>query len=329
MPTISDSFGESLERAGYERVNDSLGGWREDNSNGDYRSTRDRMNDHLARYGSGWETTRQSQISGAASKVRDSLSSTKQNTLTNNALAQVINPKRSIKGPYNPNIDPSYTPNLLNKYAPENFAHVREIAAHDWIEDTKRSQSLNAVGRLGSRNVAEIAKEAVKNPTVGGVVGMAVGLATSKIGDIANAVTGQANREDLSKFQQSIYDSYYADFTKQKEAHRSDIGDKIVDTLGFVGDVITKNPFGTMRYFANTYNEKDAFLDTLKGNPEVAAFSAELDRQKNAKIRPTLGGGGDKGILNTMYLHLKKNDESEAINKIPALRNYWNNVTIK
>lgn len=48
--SISDSFGESLERAGYERVSGG-GGWREHDSSDHYRSMSDRMNKHLDRYG--------------------------------------------------------------------------------------------------------------------------------------------------------------------------------------------------------------------------------------------------------------------------------------
>lgn len=49
--SINDDFGNSLEKAGYNRVNDSRGGWREDDSNKNYTSTTDRMNRHLDLYG--------------------------------------------------------------------------------------------------------------------------------------------------------------------------------------------------------------------------------------------------------------------------------------
>ena len=49
--SISDSFGESMERAGYERANDSRGGWQEHESSDNYESTTDRMNRHLDSYG--------------------------------------------------------------------------------------------------------------------------------------------------------------------------------------------------------------------------------------------------------------------------------------
>ena len=346
MGRISDSHGEMMDNAGYERGGDLGGGWSEHDSGDGYESTRDRMDRHLSRYGkdesytnafndrnsSGWGGGR-SAISGAVNNTRSSIGSSKHNSLTNNTLAQVTNPSASVKGSYSPNIDPNYTPNIFDKYAAENFQHAKNIAAHDFIKDTNRTTALNAIGGMYSQPVAEGIISKATSPGKA-LMGVAAGALIGKIGDAANAVAGQQSRDSLSKEGRAMYDGAYGTYTSQKNAHRDDLEDKARGFIAGAVDALT-NPIGAFSSLNSIYSDNKALIDTATVFKDVSEFQSYMDGRQNRGYQ-SLGDGSKeepKGILGVMHKRanqsVNSSNNQRLINAIPTLTNFWKNITIK
>ena len=355
MGRISDSHAEMMDNAGYDRAGDLGGGWSEHESGGGYESTRDRMDRHLSRYGkdesytsafnernsSGWGGGR-SAISGAVNNTRSSIGSSKHNSLTNNALAQVTNSSASVKGPYSPNIDSNYTPNIFDKYATENFQHVQNIAARDFRVDANRATVGNAIGGMYSQPVTESIVSKATSPGKA-ALGLAAGALMGKVGDVANSVVGQQNRSALSKAGQAMYDGAYQAFSGRKDAHRDDLEDNVRGVVAGVLDAFT-NPIGAFSTMNSIYSENKALMDTIEDFKDVPEFQSYKDGRSAASAkaraerkanRSTFGNGESQiksGILNTMYKRatgVNSSRNQNLINAIPTLTNFWKNITIK
>lgn len=272
-------------------------------------------------------------ISGAVNNVRSSIASTKHNSLTNNTLAQVINPSASLKGPYSPNIDPNYSPNIFDKYAAENFQHAKNIAAHDFIKDTNRTTALNAIGGMYSQPVAEGIISKATSPGKA-LMGVAAGALIGKIGDAANAVAGQQSRDSLSKEGRAMYDGAYGTYTSQKNAHRDDLEDKARGFIAGAVDALT-NPIGAFSSLNSIYSDNKALIDTAKDFKDVSEFQSYMDGRQNRGYQ-SLGDGSKeepKGILRKMHEQaiqgVNSSRNQNLINAIPTLTNFWKNITIK
>jgi len=178
--SISDSFGESMERAGYERANDSRGGWQEHESSDNYESTTDRMNRHLDSYGknngytnnfnntfrnggfSGGNRLSSESGFGGQSAISKSVNSHYQSN-ANKSLSQYNNPvvdqknltgglfgKGGVQAPYSARQDWDN----INALTPKD--RIRDIAHHYAGESLYREHKGNAIGSVVSSIVGDL-----------------------------------------------------------------------------------------------------------------------------------------------------------------------------
>ncbi|HDR1137426.1 TPA: hypothetical protein QB301_001229 [Pasteurella multocida] len=344
------------------------GGWKEYDSKDreartndrEYISTRDRMNNHLSRHGSDKDYTRsfndysRSSISSLARTTRGNLAGVNQErktTLTgqkieNGLLANmsnrysVFNPvDDDIKGPIS-RIPDHRNPNALNS---QNFKYYEQLAEQDFIKDKKRSTMGNTAGGIGASTVAEMAAGLIGGGTGKQIAGAVAGLATSNAGDIANAIVGKGNRDNLNKIQKTMYDSAYTtrdNYFKTKDGAFDTWDNAARSALGGAVDFVTKNPLGAGSTIANVMNENAALEKTLRrfGSKEGDFYLREnAEKIRQARLEDVLRRKDDesnkKGILSAMShnLHSQSNSihQKTPYYAIPAIQNLWNNIKVK
>ncbi|MEX4442671.1 hypothetical protein MZA05_09140 [Haemophilus influenzae] len=238
MAELHDSFGESMEKAGYERASDSDssfsggGGWREDNSSDSYRSTSDRWNDHKSRYGKDKvytdafnERRNNSSWSGGHSAISRTISE-KYHSLSNGQMSAAVPEKdqKTLTGglfgksysnaPYSERTPSIFDRNIRGSMTLNNgdvwssdpqYSSVRERADINSYDRIKRGEELNLIGRA-----------------VGGVFSGVGGAATTPVGKIAESAAnfGLSHVGDLSRqFKSNQEQAYYDSLTPEGKAY--------------------------------------------------------------------------------------------------------------
>ena len=274
--SISDSFGESMERAGYERANDSRGGWQEHESSDNYESTTDRMNRHLDSYGknngytnnfnntfrnggfSGGNRLSSESGFGGQSAISKSVNSHYQSN-ANKSLSQYNNPvvdqknltgglfgKGGVQAPYSARQDWDN----INALTPKD--RIRDIAHHYVGESLSREHKGNAIGSVVSSIVGSTLEPTSMAEAIASGVTQ---LGLTKTGTAADALL---NKEDkiLGRMTPGQKAVYQTESQKVKEAFSEDMdgcGSKLkgwgATALGFVGGAATGGvgtaPIGT------------------------------------------------------------------------------------
>lgn len=274
--SISDSFGESMERAGYERANDSRGGWQEHESSDNYESTTDRMNRHLDSYGknngytnnfnntfrnggfSGGNRLSSESGFGGQSAISKSVNSHYQSN-TNKSLSQYNNPvvdqknltgglfgKGGVQAPYSARQDWDN----INALTPKD--RIRDIAHHYAGESLSREHKGNAIGSVVSSIVGSTLEPTSMAEAIASGVTQ---LGLTKTGTAADALL---NKEDkiLGRMTPGQKAVYQTESQKVKDAFSEDMdgwGSKLkgwgATALGFVGGAATGGvgtaPIGT------------------------------------------------------------------------------------
>lgn len=274
--SISDSFGESMERAGYERANDSRGGWQEHESSDNYESTTDRMNRHLDSYGKnngytnnfnntfrsggfgGGNRLSSESGFGGQSAISKSVNSHYQSN-TNKSLSQYNNPvvdqknltgglfgKGGVQAPYSARQDWDN----INALTPKD--RIRDIAHHYAGESLSREHKGNAIGSVVSSIVGSTLEPTSMAEAIASGVTQ---LGLTKTGTAADALL---NKEDkiLGRMTPGQKAVYQTESQKVKDAFSEDMdgwGSKLkgwgATALGFVGGAATGGvgtaPIGT------------------------------------------------------------------------------------
>ncbi|MBS6189432.1 MAG: hypothetical protein E7A13_02320 [Haemophilus parainfluenzae] len=274
--SISDSFGESMERAGYERANDSRGGWQEHESSDNYESTTDRMNRHLDSYGknngytnnfnntfrnggfSGGNRLSSESGFGGQSAISKSVNSHYQSN-ANKSLSQYNNPvvdqknltgglfgKGGVQAPYSARQDWDN----INALTPKD--RIRDIAHHYVGESLSREHKGNAIGSVVSSIVGSTLEPTSMAEAIASGVTQ---LGLTKTGTAADALL---NKEDkiLGRMTPGQKAVYQTESQKVKDAFSEDMdgwGSKLkgwgATALGFVGGAATGGvgtaPIGT------------------------------------------------------------------------------------
>nr|WP_315539031.1 hypothetical protein [uncultured Haemophilus sp.] len=273
--SISDSFGESMERAGYERANDSRGGWREDDSNENYTSTTDRMNRHLDLYGKnngytnnfnnafrngGFGGNRLSSESGfgGQSAISKSVNSHYQSN-ANKSLSQYNNPsvdqknltgglfgKSGVQAPYSARQD------WDNITAFTSRDRIRDIAHHYAGESLSREHNGNVIGSVVSSIVGSTFEPTSAVEAIASGVSQ---LGLTKAGTAADTLLNKEG-EILGRMTPGQKAVYQTESQKVKDAFSEDMdgwGSKLkgwgATALGFIGGAATGGvgtaPIGT------------------------------------------------------------------------------------
>ena len=254
--SISDSFGESMERAGYERANDSRGGWREDDSNENYTSTTDRMNRHLDLYGknNGYtnnfnNTFRNGGFGGGnlgggngfsgQSAISKSVNSHYQSN-ANKSLSQYNNPvvdqknltgglfgKGGVQAPYSPRQDWEN----VNFFTSQD--RLKDIAQHN----TKASLDAEAKGNIVGNHISTMAGSFLEPASLPTAIASGLGqLALSKAGSIADKVTNQSS-PSLDKLTPSQKAAYAVESQRVRDAYQEDMDSLRSKAIGVGGSI--------------------------------------------------------------------------------------------
>ena len=259
--SISDSFGESMERAGYERANDSRGGWQEHESSDNYESTTDRMNRHLDSYGknngytnnfnntfrnggfSGGNRLSSESGFGGQSAISKSVNSHYQSN-ANKSLSQYNNPvvdqknltgglfgKGGVQAPYSPRQDWEN----VNFFTSQD--RLRDIAQHN----TKASLDTEAKGNIVGNHFSTMAGSFIETASLPTAIASGLGqLALSKAGSIADKVTNQGS-PSFDKLTPSQKAAYAVESQKVRDAYQEDmdsLGSKAIGVGGSVAGII-------------------------------------------------------------------------------------------
>lgn len=313
--SINDDFGDSLEKAGYDRVNDSRGGWREDDSNENYTSTTDRMNRHLDSYGknngytnnfnnafrnggfgSGNRLSSESGF-GGQSAISKSVNSHYQSN-ANKSLSQYNNPvvdqknltgglfgKGGVQAPYSPRQDWEN----VNFFTSQD--RLKDIAQHN----TKASLDTAAKGNIVGNHFSTMAGSFIETASLPTAIASGLSqLALSKAGSIADKVTNQ-NSPSLDKLTPSQKAAYTVESQKVRDAYQEDMsspGSKFIGGLptaaGILGGVVTGGLGGSFfgaagNAIANSQRHKSAMEyagNKLNSNVINSELEEEAEKSK-------------------------------------------------
>ncbi len=313
--SINDDFGDSLEKAGYDRVNDSRGGWREDDSNENYTSTTDRMNRHLDLYGknNGYtnnfnNTFRNSGFGGGnrlssesgfggQSAISKSVNSHYQSN-ANKSLSQYNNPvvdqknltgglfgKGGVQAPYSPRQDWEN----VNFFTSQD--RLKDIAQHN----TKASLDTAAKGNIIGNHIGTMAGSFLEPTSLPTAIASGLGqLALSKAGSIADKVTNQGS-PSFDKLTPSQKAAYTVESQKVRDAYQEDMsspGSKFIGGLptaaGILGGVVTGGLGGSFfgaagNAIANSQRHKSAMEyagNKLNSNVINSELEEEAEKSK-------------------------------------------------
>lgn len=292
MGRISDSHGEMMDNAGYERGGDLGGGWSEHDSGDGYESTRDRMDRHISRYGkdesytnafngrnsSGWGGGR-SAISGAVNNTRSSIGLSKHNSLTNNVLASI---PQETKPAYQHklddvqaktwqdtlnNIKEANRPAIAGMSQTTNVPNVAmdKLAQRDFAQRTLTKSGLNAVGGF----VSDMVNNTAKVDKLGAALGLsASGVMAGKLGNVVTDPKNNKTRDSLSLEDKMAYDMYtnrlQDQFNAEYNSRGREWGRNIVSGLGAAATLATGGWAAPASAFANTVTGLHQTVGSLK-----------------------------------------------------------------
>ena len=352
--SISDSFGESMERAGYERANDSRGGWQEHESSDNYESTRDRMDKHLASRDKSNDANQS--ISNPINTGFGGRSAISQSVGTHyQSNAAVSGNKRSLtnglfgrdvtkNAPYSARQDWDN----VNALTPKD--RIRDIAHHYAGESLSREHKGNAIGSVVSSIVGSTLEPTSMAEAIASV-GTQLGL--TKAGTAADTLLNKEG-EILGRMTPGQNAVYQTESQKVKDAFSEDMdswGSKLkgwgATALGFVGGAATGGvgtaPIGTAakviadnsRYNSAIQHAADKVnspvLNEIIIEDKAKTAQAMKDWEQMRKIAGNTEYIG-QGILGTMQQRAKvKNGqykEEENYSSIPQLVNLWNNISV-
>ena len=355
--SISDSFGESLERAGYERANDSRGGWQEHDSSDNYESTRDRMDKHLASRGKSNDANQS--ISnpintgfGGRSAISQSIGTHYQ---SNAAASSVVSgSKSSLAGglfgrdvaknaPYSARQD------WDNITAFTSRDRIRDIAHHN----TKASLDREGIGNSVGSFVGNMVGSFVDPTSLGEAVATgAAQLGLTKLGSAADKVLNQED-EILGKMSPGQKAIYNTESQKVRDAYQKDMdsfGSKTAGwgatAAGIVGGLATgglgSSFFGAAaNAFADKYRHNSA-MDSAANTLNSPVLKAEMQEdaiktaqafKENERMRRAAGNTEyvkNQGVLGAMQQRINgdKNKQEDDYS-IPQLVNLWNNISVR
>ena len=342
--SINDDFGNSLEKAGYNRVNDSRGGWREDDSNKNYTSTTDRMNRHLDLYGknNGYtnnfnNTFRNSDSSGgnrssseSGFSGRSAISQSIGSHYQSNAAASsaVSGDRRSLtNGLFGRDVTKNAPYSARQDWDNVDFFtskdRIRDIAHHNTKESLDREGIGNAVGSQIGTMIGSFTEPA---SMIGAIATSAVQLGATKLGTVADSVLNKESQV-LGKMTPGQRAIYNAESQKVRDAYQEDmdsLGSRAAGwgatAAGVVGSLATGGAggsfFGTVaNAFADKYRHNSAMkyaAETL--NSPVLKAEIQEDAIKTAQafrdgeqMRKMAGNTEytGQGILGTMQQRAK------------------------
>ena len=351
--SISDSFGESMERAGYERANDSRGGWQEHESSDNYQSTRDRMDKHLASRGKSNNANQSisnpintgfggqsaiSQIIG--SHYQSSAVGGNKRSLTNGLFGRDV----TKNAPYSARQDWDN----INALTPTD--RIRDIAHHYAGESLYREHKGNAIGSVVSSIVGSTLEPTSMAEAIASGVTQ---LGLAKAGTAADTLL---NKEDkiLGRMTPGQKAVYQTESQKVKDAFSEDMdswGSKLKGGLatvaGIVGGAVTggvgTTPIGTAakviadnsRYNSAMQHAADKVNSPVLNEMIIEDKAKKAQAMKDWEQMRKMAGNTEyvgQGILGTMQQRAKvKNGqykEEENYSSIPQLVNLWNNISV-
>lgn len=353
--SISDSFGESMERAGYERANDSRGGWQEHDSSDNYQSTRDRMDKHLASRGKSNDVNQS--ISnpintgfGGRSAISQSIGTHYQSNAA--ASSAVSGNKRSLtnglfgrdvakNAPYSARQD------WDNITAFTSRDRIRDIAHHYAGESLSREHNGNVIGSVVSSIVGSTFEPTSAVEAIASGVSQ---LGLTKAGTAADTLLNKEG-EILGRMTPGQKAIYNAESQKVRDAYQEDMdgwGSKLkgwgATALGFIGGAATGGvgtaPIGTavkviadnsrynsaMQHAADKVNSP--VLNEMIIEDKVKKAQAMKDWEQMRKIAGNTEYTG-QGILGAMQQRINggKNKQEDDYS-IPQLVNLWNNISV-
>lgn len=356
--SISDSFGESMERAGYERANDSRGGWQEHDSSDNYQSTRDRMDKHLASRGK--SNNANQSISnpintgfGGRSAISQSVGTHYQ---SNAAASSAVSGNKT-----------SLTNGLFGRDVTKNVPY---FAKQDW-DNINALTPTDRIRDIAHHYAGESLSREHKGNTIGSVVSSIVGSTlepTSMAEAIASRVTqlgltkaGTAadtllNKEDeiLGKMTPGQKAVYQAESQKVKDAFSEDMdsfGSRfkggLATVAGIVGGAVTGGvgtaPIGTAakviadnsRYNSAMQHAADKVNSPVLNEMIIEDKAKKAQAMKDWEQTRKMAGNTEyvgQGILGTMQQRAKAANgqykDEEDYNSIPQLVNLWNNISV-
>lgn len=351
--SISDSFGESMERAGYERANDSRGGWQEHESSDNYQSTRDRMDKHLASRGKSNNANQsisnpintgfggQSAISQSiGSHYQSSAVSGNKRSLTNGLFGRDV----TKNAPYSARQDWDN----INALTP--MDRIRDIAHHYAGESLSREHKGNAIGSVVSSIVGSTLEPTSMAEAIASGVTQ---LGLTKAGTAADTLL---NKEDeiLGKMTPGQKAVYQAESQKVKDAFSEDMdsfGSRfkggLATVAGIVGGAVTGGvgtaPIGTAakviadnsRYNSAMQHAADKVNSPVLNEMIVEDKAKKAQAMKDWEQMRKMAGNTEyvgQGILGTMQQRAKAANgqykDEENYNSIPQLVNLWNNISV-
>ena len=357
--SISDSFGESLERAGYERANDGMGGWKENDSSDNYSSTKDRMSKHLASRGK--SNNANQSISnpintgfGGRSAISQSIGSHYQSNAA--ASSAVSGNKTSLtnglfgrdvtkNAPYSARQDWDN----INALTP--MDRIRDIAHHYAGESLSRENKGNTIGSVVSSIVGSTLE-----PTsmAEAIASGATQLGLAKAGTAADTLLNKDD-EILGKMTPGQKAVYQAESQKVKDAFSEDMdsfGSRfkggLATVAGIVGGAVTGGvgtaPIGTAakviadnsRYNSAMQHAADKVNSPVLNEMIIEDKAKKAQAMKDWEQMRKMAGNTEyvgQGILGTMQQRAKvKNGqykEEENYSSIPQLVNLWNNISVR
>ncbi len=356
--SISDSFGESLERAGYERANDGMGGWKENDSSENYSSTKDRMDKHLASARSKNSSSNNSSGGGFGSGFggKSAISQSVGSHYQSSASSVVGGDKKSLSNGIfggsaaSKNVPYSARQDWDNINALTPTDRIRDIAHHYAGESFSREHKGNAIGSVVSSIVGSTLEPTSMAEAIASA-GAQLGL--TKAGTAADTLL---NKEDdiLGKMTPGQKAVYQAESQKVKDAFNEDMdgwGSKLkgwgATALGFVGGAATGGvgtaPIGTaakviadnsrynsaMQHAADKVNSP--VLNEMIIDDKVKKAQAMKDWEQMRKMAGNTEYVG-QGILGTMQQRAKAANgqyKDEDDYSIPQLVNLWNNISVR
>lgn len=368
MAELHDSFGESMEKAGYERASDSDssfsggGGWREDNSSDSYRSTSDRWNDHKSRYGKDKvytdafnERRNNSSWSGGYSAISRTIGE-KYHSLANGQMSAAAPEKdqKTLTGglfgksysnaPYSARQDWDN----INALTPKD--RIRDIAHYYAGESLSREHKGNTIGSAISSIVGSTLEP---TSTAEAIASVGAQLGLTKAGTAADTLLNKEG-EILGRMTPGQKAIYQTESQKVKDAFSEDMdswGSKfkggLATVAGVVGGALTGGagsaPIGTAarviadnsRYNSAMQHAADKLNSPVLNEMIIEDKAKKAQAMKDWEQMRKIAGDTEytgQGILGTMQQRAKvKNGqykEEENYSSIPQLVNLWNNISV-
>lgn len=350
--SISDSFGESMERAGYERANDSRGGWQEHESSDNYESTRDRMDKHLASRGKSNDVNQS--ISNPINTGFGGRSAISQSVGTHYQSSAVSDNKRSLtNGLFGRDVTKNAPYSARQDWDNVDFFtskdRIRDIAHHNTKESLDREGIGNAVGSQIGTMIGSFTEPA---SMVGAIATGAAQLGATKLGTVADSVLNKESQV-LGKMTPGQRAIYNAESQKVRDAYQEDmdsLGSRAAgwgaSALGVLGGVATGGIGGSFlgsvaSTFADKYRHDSAIshaadkLNSSVLNSEIQDDKAKtLQAFRDGEQMRKMAGNTEyvgQGILGTMQQRAKATNgqyKDEDGYGIPQLVNLWNNISV-